>query len=246
MRYFFVEKTKIAAGQAHLSGSDARHIDKVLRLKPGDAIGLFDGEGFEYVARIEAISARTVQVTITDRFEVKRESPLKITLAQAVLKDKKMDRLLRPITELGITVWMPFMASRSVPRPSQLQGQKRIERWQKITREAVKQCRRGKPVTVAPISDFKTVLAQNAHFDARIIFHEQAKIPLPESLAQIKTPIASVLALVGPEGGFTDDEVAAAQAAGFIQAGLGPRILRAETAVLTACVLLQHICGDMK
>jgi 16S rRNA (uracil1498-N3)-methyltransferase len=246
MRYFFVEKTEITNAGAHLSGTDARHIQKVLRLKPGATIGLFDGEGFEYLARIETVSPGRVQVAILDRFAVCRESTFKITLAQALLKEKKMDTLLRPLTELGITAWMPYIADRSVPQPSQKQSQNRIERWKKITREAVKQCRRGKAVKIEPISSFAEVLAMGGNFETRVIFYEQAGTTLKDNLVGVKEQAGSVLALLGPEGGFTKDEVTAAKAAGFIVAGLGPRILRAETAALSACVLLQHMFGDMQ
>ncbi len=245
MRYFFIEESAVGDPQLLITGSDARHIRTVLRLKPGDKIGLFDGQGFEYQARIVAVSAGRVEVSVLQRFPATAESPVQITIAQAFLKEKKMDRLVRQLTELGISKWIPFFAKRSVPRPSKKNLSARMERWKKITKEALKQCKRGCVPQIGETATFEEVLNQSQACDIKIAFWENesepVNVPLPESELQIE----KIFVLLGPEGGFTAEEIEQARARGFVTATLGPRILRAETASLAACVLLQYLYGDM-
>jgi 16S rRNA (uracil1498-N3)-methyltransferase len=131
MRRFFIEQTKITSTKIFITGSDAAHIKKVLRMKSGDRIGLFDGRGFEYEARIENLLAGSVEVSITKRFLSASESPVQIIVAQALLKDKKMDILARQLTEIGITKLIPFTSIRSVPRPDKKRLSERRKRWEK-------------------------------------------------------------------------------------------------------------------
>jgi len=115
----------------------------VLRLTPGDFIMLFDGSGNEYESIIEKILHNKVSVVLKDKKSSTSESPVQLIAAQAILKDRKMDTLLRQLTELGVTKWIPFSAERSVPRPDANRIAKRIQRWEKIVRESLKQCKRG-------------------------------------------------------------------------------------------------------
>ena len=117
MRYFYINQSDIIGSTSIITGTDAKHIKKVLRLKSGDMIGLFDGLGLEYEAKIVHLSANSVEVLITRRFQSKTESPVQIIVAQAFLKERKMDTLVRQLSELGITKWIPFIAKRSIPRP---------------------------------------------------------------------------------------------------------------------------------
>ena len=118
MRYFFIEQSTTDDPQLLITGSDARHIRTVLRLKPGDKIGLFDGQGFEYQARIVAVSAGSIEVSVLQRYPATAESPVQIIVGQAFLKAKKMDRLVRQLTELGISKWTPFFFFFLFPRPT--------------------------------------------------------------------------------------------------------------------------------
>ena len=124
MRYFFIEQSELSGTTAVISGSDARHIKTVLRLKPGDKIGLYDGRGVEYRAEIISFSPERINVSITDSFPSSAESPIQIAIAQAFLKEKKMDGLVRQLTELGITKWIPFFAERSISRPDKNKSQR--------------------------------------------------------------------------------------------------------------------------
>ncbi len=245
MRYFFIEQSAVGDPQLLITGSDARHIRTVLRLKPGDKIGLFDGQGFEYQARIVAVSGGRVEVSVLQRFPVTAESPVQITIAQAFLKEKKMDRLVRQLTELGISKWIPFFAKRSVPRPIKKNLSARMERWKKIAKEALKQCKRGCVPEIGETATFEEVLNQSQTCDIKIVFWENESEPVKVLLPGPERQIEKIFVLLGPEGGFTAKEIEQARTRGFITAALGPRILRAETASVAACVLLQYLYGDM-
>jgi 16S rRNA (uracil1498-N3)-methyltransferase len=245
MRRFFIPAANIASNVPKIVGSDARHIAQVLRMKPADMVELFDGSGWICEARLETVDPRCVEVSVVRRYPCPCESSLNLAVATGYLKDKKMDILARTLTELGVTRWVPFFAKRSVPSPSRNRLDARQQRWQKISLEAVKQCERGRLMVVDVQSDFERTLEVAQRYDLKLIFWErgEASQRLPRKGEERET--TSVFLLLGPEGGFDPQEIAAAQAAGFDSVSLGPRILRAETAVLSACTLVQYHYGDM-
>jgi 16S rRNA (uracil1498-N3)-methyltransferase len=244
LRRFFMAPEMIQCPHPEITGSDAAHICRVLRLSDGDAVELFDGSGKAYRARIESAAPKRVVFNIEETFLLESESSLSITLALGILKDRKMDALIRQLTELGIDCWMPFYAHRSVPVAGPNRLQKRIQRWEKIALEAVKQCRRGRAPRISPAADFDAMLATCGPYDLKIMFWEGAPQAFDIPDAARRQP-RTLMLLVGPEGGFDPAEVRQAQAQGFFTAGLGPRILRAETAALAACTLAQYCYGDM-
>ena len=246
MRYFFCENIPPAGEILHIDGPDARHITKVLRMKPGARIGLFDGRGMEYVAAIEANLRKGLRLRIISGQPSQTESPVALTVAQAILKDRKMDRIVRQLTELGVCEWLPFTSQRSVPRPDFRKQAARVERWNKITREALKQCRRGRVMKIEPAASFDQMLEKSQAYDLRVIFWENE----PESLHKGDNPgqtgtVFRIFIAIGPEGGFSTAEIEAARAKGFATAGLGPRILRADTAAVAAASLMQFLYGDL-
>jgi 16S rRNA (uracil1498-N3)-methyltransferase len=243
MRYFFVDSSEPKNAIFSITGADARHIRTVLRLKPGDKIGLFDGKGIEYEAEIVDLSPGKVTASLIRSFPSTSESSIRITVAQGFLKERKMDGLVRQLSELGITEWMPFIAERSVPLPDKKQLLSRTKRWEKIAREAVKQCRRGCIMKIGATASFSQILNLAGDCDLKIAFWENESSPVQP--IKLQSPIQTVFALIGPEGGFTQKEIEKAKNHGFVTAGLGPRILRAETATLAASVLLQYLFGDM-
>ncbi len=245
MRYFFIEHAQSTGSTLVITGSDARHIKTVLRLKSGDKIGLFDGKGFEYKAKIVDLSTGRVKVSVIRRFPSTAESPVQITVAQGFLKEKKMDGLVRQLSELGIIKWNPFIAERSVPRPDKKQLSARTKRWEKISKEAIKQCKRGCIMEIGDTVSFEEILNISQTADLKIAFWEDELQPLNAKLPGSDRKINRIYALLGPEGGFTQQEIESARDRGFVTASLGPRILRAETATVAACVLLQHLFGDM-
>jgi 16S rRNA (uracil1498-N3)-methyltransferase len=245
MRRFHIEPLGGPVSHVRLSAEDSRHLVQVLRLGIGAPVRLFDGMGMEYEGRVTSIDRGTVAVAVEATRRSRCESPLEMILLQGFLKEKKMDLLVRQATELGVSRFVPVFARRSVPRPEAGRLESRFERWEKIATEALKQCRRGRVPAIGPACGTEDALALVKHCVLKIVFWEEGGRHLNEILADIQRPAESVALLMGPEGGLGADEIAAAREAGFEVASLGPRILRAETATVAACALLQHRLGDL-
>ena len=247
LRRFFIETNLIHETQAFIRGKDANHIRNVLRMKPDDQICLFDPQGNEYTARITTLASTEIAVEIIHSALAEADdAQVAIHMAQAFLKDKKMDTLIRQLTELGVHTWHPFFAKRSVPAPNQDRLEHRVERWNKITIESQKQCLRNLPLTIIPPCTYEEMIAQGNQTDLKLIFYEECAVPIQNIIEAQTTPPRSVFTVIGPEGGFTPEEIDHARQNGFHVLSLGPRILKAETAALAASVMMQHIFGDMK
>ena len=246
MRYFLFDKSVSSGETVIIKGPDVHHMRKVLRLKKGDIIGLLNGQGNSATAQINLIEPDRVTVQILTCGRYTDPSRRKLIIAQAFLKDKKMDNLVRQLTELGASIWIPFCSERSVSRPDRRRLRKRLERWSKISRESLKQCRRGRIMTIEPAESFHNVLQKAQASDLRIIFWENETNAIDlTKMDSHRTQIEQIFAVFGPEGGFSSTEVDLAKAHGFITAGLGPRILRAQTATVAAVAILQFLYGDM-
>lgn len=246
MRYFYMEQSLQTGSVKRITGSDVNHIRNVLRCKPGDHLMIFSGEGFEYEAEIVATASTHVDIKIRNEQPSTAESPVFITIAQAFLKERKLDGLIRPLTELGINRWVPFFAERSVPRPDGTRLAMRTERWRKIARESLKQCRRGRPPDISDTVSYADMLQLCRNHELKLILWEQEPIPLQQVLMRAQAEeAADICVVLGPEGGFTEQEVEKAVSHGFVPAGLGPRILRAETATIAAGALIQYLFGDL-
>ena len=196
-------------------------------------------------AVIRKMSAEKVDVEIRTKVRAPLRSGAQIMVAQAFLKEKKMDGLVRQLSELGIVKWIPFIAERSVPRPEKKQLLTRMKRWEKIAKEALKQCRRGRIMEIGETVSFEEMLNLGQFCDLKVAFWEDELQPFHANLPGPNKQINSVFAIIGPEGGFTQNEIKKAKDQGFVTFCLVPRILRAETATVAACVLLQYLFGDM-
>jgi 16S rRNA (uracil1498-N3)-methyltransferase len=245
MRRFFLSDEAIQSGSPTLTGPDVKHIKTVLRLKPGDTVFLFDGQGRDYRACIETVSKKAVTLTVLERISSISESPVEITIALALLKGRKMDRVVRQMTELGMVALIPVISRRSVPKPKRDGWVTKKNRWESIARESLKQCGRSQSLCLEPLTSFEEVLDKSDTYDLRIIFHHDKTPANAEVKPTGGEPLSRVLALVGPEGGFAPDEVKLAVKSGFVCVSLGPRILKADTAVVAVCAVLQHAFGDM-
>lgn len=223
---------------------EMRHISRVLRLGVGDGVVLFDGEGKEYQAVIHGMTADRISFLIeNEKSTALRDSPLRILLAVALLKSPRFDWLLQKTTELGVAEIIPFHSSRVIPRLEKKGAEEKHRRWQKIAGEASRQCGRASVPKVHSLHSFEEVLSLGFPRAARIFFWEEEKTgSLRDSLA---TSTTSVFALVGPEGGFSEEEAKLALESGFRPVRMGPRILRAETAAIVATSLIQYVCGDL-
>jgi len=244
MRHFYIDPSALTRPLVALRGSEAHHIKNVLRLKPDDRIKLIDGTGSEYEAVIKKLDNEKVEVEIRREFQPPVTTGARIVMAQAFLKEKKMDDLVRKLSELGIAGWIPFFSNRSVARPDKDRLAGRIRRWKRIAAEAVKQCRRRDMLQISEPLSFKEVLESSKTCDLKIVFWENETAPLNRDLGS-QVPSKKIVLMLGPEGGFTEQEIEMARHSGFKVAGLGPRILRAETATLAASTLIQYLYGDM-
>ena len=245
MRSFFIEPDEILKPLATISGGDARHIRRVLRLKPGAPVQVTDGRGQIGEGRVHRIERDHVVVEILKRFTSQPTASRTLIVAQALLKDRKMDGLIRALTELGMTTWMPFGSTRSVPQPDPRRLQARKERWARIAREAVKQSGRRHLPEIRPVGGLGDIIQTADDFEHKIMFWEAAKaLPAKPRGGLMATDPGRLILVVGPEGGFTDQEAETARQAGFQLASLGPRILRSETATIAAVSLVQYLFGD--
>jgi 16S rRNA (uracil1498-N3)-methyltransferase len=243
MQKFIIPKIDIVPSKAKIKGQDAKHISKVLRLNKGDRIEITNGAGKDFTAIITFISTGNIELDIIDEYDSLTESPIDITLCSGMLKDKKMDLVIKHLTQLGIQSWIPFFCERSIPTPDIKRMEKRIKRWEIIARESLKQCRRSRLPRISEPLSFKELLTQSTSCDLKIAFWEKASQRL-DTLKKDPSNL-KIIILIGPEGGFSETEMKMSKEKGFLSYSLGPRILRAETASISSCTLLQHIFGDI-
>ena len=178
MRHFYVDPSAVTKPLVTLKGSEAHHIKNVLRLKPEDCIRLIDGTGNEYEAVIKTLAAESVEIEIRHEIQAPESAFPRILVAQAFLKEKKMDDLVRKLSELGIAGWVPFFSHRSVPRPDKNRLAGRAHRWERIAAEAVKQCRRSDMLRIYDALSFKEMLQFSQDCDLKIVFWENEAVPL--------------------------------------------------------------------
>ena len=240
-RRFFAPPSAFNFGKrtVMLTSDEARHLREVLRLKPGDDVQVFDGAGREFRAVVSQARREFAELEIRDEIESPRpESPLQLTLAVALLKGEKFDLVVQKGTELGVNRFVPLTTRYADIRlRDETDASKRVTRWQRIALEAAKQCGRGVvPEITLPVA-FESVIGEGSC----LLFSERDGQTLNTDL---KT--ANLIAIVGSEGGWSDEELDQARAAGVPIVTLGGRVLRAETAAIATAVLLQHLYGDLK
>lgn len=220
-----------------------RHVAGVLRLGRGDELLLLDGRGVEALATIDAVSPGRVAVRITSRSTISMSTSPPLHLVQSLPKGSKLDEIIRRATELGVATIRPVLSERTVPRPSSAQLSSRVKRWQKISTEAARQCRRAHLPQLLEVLPLDEALSKISTAMVRIMLWEgESSTGLAEILAA--KPLEPGVALViGPEGGFSDDESRLALDLGFDIASLGSLVLRVETAALAACSVAQLYLG---
>ncbi len=244
MARFYVPQPRIENGMLKIEGDEVKHIRKVLRLKGGDEIVVFDGLGKELEGTIVEEGLSSVVIKIQNIFSSKRDSLLEVTLAQSLLKGEKMDYLIQKATELGVKEIIPFFSSRSVLLLEESRRLKRHHRWEKIAVEASKQCGRGVVPKIESLQNYSDMLHTASIEDLRLVLWEREGTKLKEVL-EISKEKRKIFFIIGPEGGFNQSEVDEAKGAGFIPVTLGRRILRAETASLCLLSILQYEWGDI-
>jgi 16S rRNA (uracil1498-N3)-methyltransferase len=232
-----------SCGLIVLDAIAARHLREALRLARGDAVVLFDGRGGEYAATVTMVSRERVEAQVGAHLAVDRESPLAITLAQGISRGERMDYTLQKAVELGVQRIVPLATERSTVRLDESRARKRLEHWQGIVRHACEQSGR---TALPPVDEIAAVPAFAAVERAalKLMLDPAAAAPLA-GLTPAMAPPPDICLAIGPEGGFSPGERAVLDAAGFIGARLGPRVLRTETAALVALSVLQSRLGDL-
>jgi 16S rRNA (uracil1498-N3)-methyltransferase len=224
-----------------LAEGAAAHVGKVLRLRAGDPLVLFDGSGLEFAARIESIDRRAVNVAVDGARDPGTESRLDITLLQGLCRGQRMDMLIQKSTELGVAAIRAISCERSVARVDGARRDRKLEHWRQVAISACEQSGRVTlPLIAGPAPLPATLAALDGDCDARLLLDPGADRNLGDGIDAAR----SVALLIGPEGGLTDGERAAARESGFVPARIGPRILRTETAPLAAISILQYLAGD--
>jgi 16S rRNA (uracil1498-N3)-methyltransferase len=223
-----------------LDTNAARHVGRVLRMGSGDELVLFDGIGGEYPARIVAADKREIQVECGERIDVECESPLEITLAQGISKGERMDYTIQKAVELGVTHIVPINTERSVVNLRGERLDKRIDHWRGVIISACEQCGRNTLPQLLPMMNLSEWLLQPVKGAGLLLDHRATM-----GINTLQLTEAACTLLIGPEGGLSEVERAAAQREGYRGMRLGPRVLRTETAALTALAAIQSRWGDL-
>jgi len=216
----------------------AQHV-AVLRLRPGDAVILFDGCGGEYNCTLSRIGKGEARVRVAARSDIERESALDITLAQGLSSGDRMDYALQKATELGVSRIQPIATERSVVRVSEDRAERKLAHWRNVVIAACEQCGRNRVPEVAPVVALAAFLSSVRGGTLRLLLAPDAELRLRDL-----QPANSIEILIGPEGGLSEFERQSAERAGFTPVRLGPRVLRTETAPIAAISTLQAMWGD--
>ena len=253
MTRVYVDSPVAAGKRVVVAGSAANHIARVLRLRSGDSLTVFDGTGGEFGGRIEEFRKDAVVVAVEEHRPLDRESPLPLTLVQGISRGERMDWIIQKATELGASRIAPVFTKRSVVRLDEKQAERKLQHWRAIAVAACEQCGRNRiPDLAAPV-DFFDMLAGDptgrpdsaGRIDAagstRLLLSPTGDLRIDD----LQDVGKGITVLIGPEGGLEDVEQEAAVTAGFKAVRLGPRVLRTETAAIAALTIIQRYFGDL-
>ena len=241
MQQFFAEPSRIREGQAVLEGADVNHMKNVLRMRQGEEVKISDGEGKVYRCRVGAYEDGRAVLDILEELETDTELPSEIWLFQGLPKGDKMDWIVQKAVELGVYRIVPFRASRSVVKLDEKKAGKKCGRWQTVAKGAAEQSGRGVIPEVGQVQDFREALRTAGSLN-RILIPYELERGMAETVKVIEdiAPGQSVGIFIGPEGGFEKEEIELAVQHGAVPVSLGKRILRTETAGLTALSILMY------
>jgi 16S rRNA (uracil1498-N3)-methyltransferase len=240
----YVEAALTPGSMVQLPPDTASHLAKVLRARSGDELILFNGDGREFNGAIEAVRGSRVTASVGGSRLVDRESPLSIALVQCVPRGDRMDFIVQKATELGVARIVPVLSQRSVVRLDGAQAEAKAVHWRAVAVSACEQCGRNRLPIIEAARPLLNYLGDSAPSAGTRLVFEPESAQQPETAAQVADGSAQIA--IGPEGGFAPDELEAFRIAGYSRVGLGPRILRTETAAIAALVWLQARFGDMQ
>ncbi|MZP28806.1 16S rRNA (uracil(1498)-N(3))-methyltransferase [Heliobacterium undosum] len=252
MHRFLFEPRNLTGDRVYLDREESQHLSKVLRLRAGDTVLAFDGQGNEYEAVVAEITGDKVCLESLRPTGASREAPIRLWLLQGVAKGEKMDLVIQKATELGVEKILPVLTERSVVRLDAAKAKERRDRWQKIAREAAKQCQRTViPEVQLPVAWSEVITGWDMTTPLLIPWEEERGMGLKQVLSVLRedgllhgSPSQVIGLAIGPEGGLTAAEAALARDRGAQTVGLGPRILRTETAGIAALAAIMYELGD--
>lgn len=246
MRRFFIEEIESREGNCVITGSEARHISRVLRMGKGDRLILMDGKGNRFETLIESVRKNEIHAVIERRLPGPSPSPVEIDLCQALLKTGSMDFLIEKTSELGVDRIIPFSSERTVVNLDGDRAVARVRRWKEISRAAAKQSDRIRPVEISPPIPFQELTERFSQVSGLkvVMWEDEEKRDLKKVLRSSPEK-DRIIGMVGPEGGFSERDIKRAREAGFISVSAGNRILRAETAAITLVAIVQYEWGDL-
>lgn len=249
MQRYFVPVEQFYDNKVQIAGDDVHHLTKVMRAKPGDRVIVSNGADREALVEIVHMDQGTVTASIIERLPMTNEPAVRIWIAQSLPKGDKMETIIRKCTEIGASRFIPFVSERTIVQYDGKKEAKRLERWNKIAKEAAEQAHRNRiPRVEAPVS-WKQLLQLASEADMALLCYEKEqdamfRNALHQGLASRAVP-PTVLLAIGPEGGFTEAEAAEAESAGCSTVSLGRRILRTETAAMVGLTCILYESGEM-
>jgi len=242
---FFVAPEQISEEKAEIFGEDVKHIAKVLRLQLGDKITILDGTGYQYKTEITDLAKDKVLVKVLEKIKSETEPPINVHLIQGLPKGDKFDLIVQKCTELGIKSLRPVNSERSVVKLDAKKAFVRVERWQKIAKEAAEQSARGLVPRVLELQDLKKVLEGLGDESLVLIPWEAEQSQSLREVLKQGVVYKDIYIVIGPEGGFSTAEIEGAKTTGAVPVTLGPRILRTETAGFAALTMILYELGDL-
>lgn len=244
MQTFFIDKEAVQCGELSLTGEIAHHITDVLRIRAGEKLRFSDGEGCYYMGTVAEITKRELKVLVTETIPIDDEPRIAVTLIQCLPRGEKMEQILQKATELGVKRIIPAESDHSQVRLKEKKAEK-LRRWQKIVSAAAEQCGRGIIPEVEPPCSLQKAVASLAD-DTTVIFcyEKEGNNGIRQTLREIKNKTKNVALLIGPEGGFSDDEAAMITAKSAHCVTLGKRVLRTETAGPAVLAVLMYEFGE--
>lgn len=252
MRRFFVEDITEDSSSAVITGEELAHLRKVLRLSMGAQVSVFNGKGVEFTGTIVGIDKESASVELGARTQPRKESPVGVTLLQGIVKSSKPEFIIQKATELGAAAVFIYGTHRAVVSIGKEKSKDRVLRWKKVAVEAAKQCGRSIVPRVGFYADFEGAMASVAKGSFKVALWEGAAQGDAGSSPSLKDALIGargkkdITVLIGPEGGLTDAEIEEARLKGFLVCGLGPRILRAETAAVAALAIVGYELGALE
>ncbi|WP_232695385.1 16S rRNA (uracil(1498)-N(3))-methyltransferase [Brevibacillus daliensis] len=230
MQRYFIDSQQFFDHHVVITGDDVHHLVKVMRAEIGELIWVSDGRGRVVKARLSALDTKEVRADIMEDVQQETELPIQVTIAQGLPKGDKLEWILQKGTELGATAFLPFQSERTIVKLDAKKEPKKLERWNKIVKEAAEQSHRAYLPEVKASVSFKQVMELAKGYSKAMIAYEKEDTKRMGEALQDLQPGDSLLVIIGPEGGLSEAEVRLAEANGITSVSLGPRILRTETA----------------